>query len=78
MQYASPEDVRDAFAFHPPKDETVSAMHSEARAEALQFAHWILENLPPCDERDTAIEKVREAMFWTNAGIACNQKNRGL
>jgi hypothetical protein len=71
------EKIRDMFAFHPPKDESVSALHSEVRQEMLQAAAWIYTALPASRERDIAIDKMREAMFWANAAIACNQTNRG-
>lgn len=77
MDYESLDAVRDAFTFHPPKDETVSSAHSEARQECLQVATWIYGTVPDCYERDMAIDRLREVMFWTNAAIACNQKNRG-
>jgi hypothetical protein len=43
----------------------------------LQAAAWIYTALPASRERDIAIDKMREAMFWANAAIACNQTNRG-
>lgn len=75
--YESLDDVRDAFKFHPPKDESITAAVTETRQECLQAATWIFTMVPNCTERDNAIDKLREAMMWANAGIARNQKNRG-
>lgn len=70
-------EIEDMFKFHPPKDESVSQAHGNVRAACVQAARWIFDNTPESHERDKAIDHLREAMFWANSAIACNQVNRG-
>lgn len=70
------DELEDMFTFHPPKDETVSQLHSEVRSVLLNAAVDVFTLVPNSHERDVAIAKIREAMFWSNAAVACNQMNR--
>jgi hypothetical protein len=65
------------FKFHPPKDDSVIDAHNTVRATLVSAAKLILDCTPPSVEQDIAIDRIREAMFWSNAAIACNQENRG-
>jgi hypothetical protein len=58
-----------AFKAHKPKPGTAE-LHVEVRLRAGELAAWVLEHLPSCPERSTALNRIEEAMFWTNAGIA--------
>lgn len=65
-------DLKRIFTYHPPKDDQPERYES-IRAQALQLARCIDDYVPDCEERDLAIQKVREAVMWANAGIACNE-----
>ena len=65
--------IENVFSFHPPADPSVAQRHEHVR-DALKLAAVALVGLvPECQERDVALDKLREAMMWANAGIACNQ-----
>lgn len=67
----SHERVTNDFAFHPATDLTAE-LHNSTRANFANLAHWIIDNVPPGGARETCVEKLREAMMWANAGIACD------
>ena len=69
MSY-SRDDIEEAFKFHPPKDDFAVQAHGSVRRLTNASAIWIFENVPDCPERDTAIDKIREAMYWANAAVA--------
>lgn len=71
------DDIENAFRFHPPKDDSVIDAYNTVRATLVSAAKLIFDCTPPSRERDLAIEKLREAMFWANTSISCNQLNRG-
>lgn len=50
--------------------EEAGKRYGRVRAAGLAMARTIVADAPPGPERDTAIAKVREAVFWGNAGIA--------
>ena len=64
------EQLEKAFKHHPPANDDVVRRHEAVRAAALQFAQEITNNVPQSKERNVAIERIEEAMFWANAGIA--------
>ena len=43
------------------------------RGEGMRLADRIVRCCPASSERDTAIERLREAVMWANAAIACNE-----
>lgn len=69
-------DLDNVFTYHAPFGDQV------IRYAALRNAGWELARLiascPPSPERSTAIAKVREAVMWANASIACHEKDPGL
>lgn len=64
-------EIDRRFAYHapeadqPPKYETI-------RAAAKSMAIILNELCPDSCERDIAITRIEEAMFWANASIARN------
>lgn len=65
------EHLDTVFAYHPPPDPSVAARHGAVREAARKFAGELLALAPPGHELDRAIDAVRSAMYWANAGIAC-------
>lgn len=62
--------VDHAFTYHPPKNpEIFNLLRDEAKYLALVF----LENVPDCEERERALDRIQEAVMWANAGLARNQ-----
>lgn len=64
------ERINDTFAHHPPASKERINAHESVRATIREAAHRLNEHVPPCEERSIALDKLREAMFWANAGIA--------
>lgn len=65
-------DLQHRFGYHPPSSPVVVKAHEDARDELRVAAEFVVESLPPCRERATALTKLEEAMFWANAAIARN------
>jgi hypothetical protein len=40
------------------------------RGECLELAQLLVALCPVCEERDEAIRKLNEVMFWANAAVA--------
>lgn len=60
------------FTYHPPKPgQTVR--YEAIRAQAKQYARFILDNTIPSREQSTALTKLDEVVFWANAAIARNE-----
>lgn len=62
------------FSYHPPKDAAQIKQYADVRAAGLAFAKVICVNAPDSADRSAAIRLVREAVFTTNAAIACGGK----
>lgn len=67
-------DADNVFAYHPPTPEQVGK-YEALRAAAKEFALLVDEHCPSSSERSTALAKIREAVMWANASIACNDKD---
>lgn len=67
------DDIDNMFTYHPPTPNDVVA-HEDIRAAGRLTARAIVELAPPSRERSTAIAKLREAIMWANAAIACNPR----
>lgn len=63
--------VANDFAYHPATDLTAER-HDATRKSFSDLAHWVLDNVPSGPARSTAISRLREAMMWANAAIACD------
>lgn len=65
------QNLRNEYAYHPPTG-TKQYRHEMVR-NLIDAAHSVIEELCPAGvELDQALVKLREAMMWANAGIACN------
>ncbi len=66
----TPEEIRDRFSFHPSISPGRAEAHGDMRNAAAVMATIINELVPDGREKDLAIERLEEVMFWGNAGIA--------
>ena len=64
-------DLYNAFTYHPPTDEQV-AHYEHLRKMGRALATQIANRCPASPERTIALNKVREAVMWANAAIACH------
>lgn len=64
-----PNELKAAFTYHPPK-EGQPETYTELRESARAFAEKVQSLAPECREKEIALEKIREAVMWANAGIA--------
>lgn len=71
-RFVPQEALISQFSYHPPSTPAIGALHGEVRDHSFALANWLNENLPECPEKTLAIRKVREAMMWGNAAIACH------
>ncbi len=58
------------FTYHPPR-EGQSVRYDKIRKSAAEMAKIILENTPECPDQEEAITRLREAVMFANAAIAC-------
>jgi len=65
-------DLDNVFTYHAPTPDQIP-MFEAIRAGGRDLAQIIGDLVPPGPERSTAIAKVREAVMWGNAGIACHK-----
>lgn len=63
-------DLDSVFTYHPPTEDQIPR-YETLRATGRVMAQVIAELVPPGPERSTALARVREAVMWANAGIAC-------
>lgn len=67
-------EIATAFTYHPPTGPDQVAEYEQIRSAARDFANVLADLVPPSRELSTAIAKVREAVMWANAGIACHPR----
>jgi hypothetical protein len=65
-------DLRDLFTHHPPKGDQKDRYES-IRIAALEFGKVVLKRSPSSREQTHALNKIREAVMWAHAAIACNE-----
>lgn len=68
------ENLKDVVYWHRPNADAVSKFETIAKASE-EFMKVILENVPDCADRSTALRSVREARMWSNAGISLDPEN---
>lgn len=68
------DDLGNWFTYHPPRPEQIS-LYETLRDAGRVMAEHITDCAPPSRERSTALAKVREAVMWANAAIACNERD---
>lgn len=68
---ASGHDLKNWFSYHAPVSVEQSAQYDEVRAGALVYAEKLAKLCPAGHELEVALDRLREVMYWANAGIAC-------
>jgi hypothetical protein len=66
------KDLENRFSFHPATDDKTKQAHDTVRGDCLRFAIDLNKLLRDSDEKEKAIDKLDEVMFWANAAIARN------
>jgi hypothetical protein len=66
-------DLPGVFSYHAPHGNQATR-YVEIRQTGLALANTVARMCPESPERSTAIAKIREAVMWANAAIACNEK----
>jgi len=64
--------LKHDFTYHPPKGDQ-QKKYETLRLEALELAQLMNDFCPDSREKSIAIRKLREAIMWANASIACNE-----
>ena len=71
------DQVVNWFSYHRPPSEAVAQKYERIRSAGLALAHTILSEATGItgtpDDLTVAIQKVREAVMWANAYIACGK-----
>ncbi len=72
--YCAPttDEIERAFTYHQPK-ATQPERYVVLRQKAKELSCAIRDLCPDSREKSTAIAKLREAVMWANASIACNE-----
>lgn len=66
--------IGNLFTYHPPFGSQAER-YTAIRSAGKKMAETIVANTPASAEQTTAIRKLREAVMWANASIACNEVN---
>jgi hypothetical protein len=64
------DDVIRRFTFHPADTAERVQAHEDIRSMCLDLALSLQQQLPEGAEKDAAVFRLEEAMFWANASIA--------
>lgn len=68
------DDITRRFTFHPIGDDQTgrdrAVKHERVRAAGRALAELLVDLVPDCPERQTAIDRLDEAVMWANAGLA--------
>lgn len=63
--------IENWFNYHPPKNDDEVHVYEDMRERGRELAHYINQQVPDGREKSLAMTKLREAIMWANAGIAC-------
>ncbi|KAA0022074.1 hypothetical protein FOY51_15540 [Antrihabitans cavernicola] len=64
------EEIAHRFDFHPASTDEKRGEHGSIREACKALALKLDDALPNGREKATALTKLEEAMFWSNAAIA--------
>lgn len=64
--------LENEFSYHRPLEHQLPR-YEALRSEAKELAIIITGLVPPGQHRETALTRLREAIMWANAGIACGE-----
>lgn len=68
---ATQEDIDTWFVYHPPTPSQVD-VYQRIRNAGYEMAETVLNEAPEGPDTEKAFEKIREAVMWANAAIACS------
>jgi hypothetical protein len=66
--------IEAPFTFHPVYSDQ-GERYAAIRAEAKQFAEFIVKNTPESAEQTLALRKLQECVMYANAAIAIHEAN---
>jgi hypothetical protein len=58
------EEIDYIFSHHPPSHPGIAAAHNDFREACKMMANVIETLVPDTDEKDEAIKRLQEVMFW--------------
>lgn len=64
------EEIENRFRYHPADTDKKKNDHEYIRGRCKELAYALNEVIPDGEEKKTALKKLEEVMFWSNAGIA--------
>lgn len=67
---SSVQDIEHRFAFHAATTQEKRDEHTSVRAACRDLALKMQADMPEGHEKECALTKIEEAMFWANAAIA--------
>lgn len=67
------ERIRNDFTNHPPVGDTGATL-DEVTARCIDFADWLIDNVPGGREQSLALTNLEQVSMWAKAGIARNQE----
>lgn len=67
------ELINNLFTYHPPKTDSQIERYTDIRNAGKLFAEVIGDVCPVSEEYKIALQKIRGAVMWANAAIACNE-----
>ena len=67
-------ELDERFKHHPPTTMKIENAHTDLRLAARKMMRAVEEICPAGREKDLALTKIEEAMFWANAAVARAQK----
>ncbi|GAA2321856.1 hypothetical protein GCM10010149_88680 [Nonomuraea roseoviolacea subsp. roseoviolacea] len=69
------QKLDDVFSYHPPSNHMIAGSHEAIRDGCKALSAILNTYVPEGHEKEKAIDALREAMYWSNAGIACSSIN---
>lgn len=70
------DQIENIFSYHRPGGDQPDR-YETLRTAGKRLAKKIVKLCPEGEETNKAIEKLREAIMWANASIACNEVEEG-
>lgn len=68
------ENLKEVVYWHRPNQESIQKFEKIAAASE-EFMKVILENVPDCADRATALREVRAARIWSNSAISLDPES---
>ncbi|MFE6186490.1 hypothetical protein ACFQ6U_18905 [Streptomyces sp. NPDC056465] len=72
----TPQEIEKRFGYHPADTPERAAAHEEVRDACRDLAVFFDEQLPGGREKALALTLCEQAMFWANAAIARQSREK--